>query len=259
MRGKEPVVLLTLRHGGITPAYAGKSVLDPFRHRCRHGSPPPMRGKVPVGIELNFSVGITPAYAGKRPHGGFFCKSLEDHPRLCGEKNSQTAGVRSLLGSPPPMRGKVHTSSSVFELCGITPAYAGKSSAFVRDFGLCKDHPRLCGEKVELLQSRRRYAGSPPPMRGKAVHFRSGRSSGRITPAYAGKRDTVAVLSPCTEDHPRLCGEKAGSTKADLEKRGITPAYAGKSPAHLPARHLYWGSPPPMRGKGREKSRLVSE
>ena len=51
-------------------------------------------------------------------------------------------------------------------------------------------------------------------MRGKAFStFASGMNTG-ITPAYAGKRDTVAVLSPSTKDHPRLCGEKPRRTDA---------------------------------------------
>ena len=45
------------------------------------------------------------------------------------------------------MRGKDRKIDLLELGAGITPAYAGKSSAFVCDFGLCKDHPRLCGEK----------------------------------------------------------------------------------------------------------------
>ena len=45
MRGKEPVVLLTLRHIGITPAYAGKRQQLLQDVESGVGSPPPMRGK----------------------------------------------------------------------------------------------------------------------------------------------------------------------------------------------------------------------
>ena len=131
-------------------------------------------------------------------------------------------------GSPPPMRGKVFWSICNNLLNGITPAYAGKSIATLARKSLTGDHPRLCGEKVNvLLQS--------------VVTF-------GITPAYAGK----SLLSPprvCQKkDHPRLCGEKrtakrfAGSGGGSpppmrgkgnwrcrrLSGCGITPAYAGK-------------------------------
>ena len=70
-----------------------------------------------------------------------------------------------------------------------------------------------------------------------------------ITPAYAGKSfHPVQVLRPF-RDHPRVCGEKCPHEPAqslimgspprmrgkvprlckDLERMGITPAYAGKS------------------------------
>ena len=86
-----------------------------------------MRGKVP---EKNFPTGtvrITPAYAGKRstePDGN---AANMDHPRLCGEKHLLVCMKQFVLGSPPPMRGKVNINMLVLVLNRITPAYAGKS------------------------------------------------------------------------------------------------------------------------------------
>ena len=65
-----------------------------------------MRGKEELFHQFLRYDRITPAYAGKRPHGGFFCKSLEDHPRLCGEKQNDKSAKAKTTGSPPPMRGK---------------------------------------------------------------------------------------------------------------------------------------------------------
>ncbi len=66
-----------------------------------------MRGKaVKAGFEYS-KIRITPAYAGKRL---FFQEMLhihQDHPRLCGEKHVFPAVAVFVLGSPPPMRGKV--------------------------------------------------------------------------------------------------------------------------------------------------------
>ena len=126
MRGKEPVVLLTLRHGGITPAYAGKRwqfALLPFGMRdhprlcgeksqsksadqSRLGSPPPMRGKVPRSWGSTGMRRITPAYAGKRTVSPFSFTCFWDHPRLCGEKAFSGRIRKAVYGSPPPMRGK---------------------------------------------------------------------------------------------------------------------------------------------------------
>ena len=130
-------------------------------------------------------------------------------------------------------------------------------------------------------------------MRGKAfIHFPLENSPG-ITPAYAGKRNAIGVLSLHAKDHPRVCGEKTpmlpcfvhpwgspprmrGKAKpyhlGPLERR-ITPAYAGKRAAMPALVRRPWdhprvcgektladaekavaaGSPPRMRGKVRER------
>ena len=91
---------------GITPAYAGKSLL--FWHflpgrwdhprvcgekcpavplRCvLKGSPPRMRGKGVNPCNQRVAVRITPAYAGKRVMQHPIERGDGDHPRVCGEK-----------------------------------------------------------------------------------------------------------------------------------------------------------------------------
>ena len=70
---------------------------------------------------------ITPAYAGKSGAIVFGAFKLRDHPRLCGEKNIFRQYEFGIIGSPPPMRGKVPRSSVILDCVRITPAYAGKS------------------------------------------------------------------------------------------------------------------------------------
>ena len=65
------------------------------------------------------------------------------------------------------MRGKADGFHEKFGDLGITPAYAGKSiSQWHRPY-VCKDHPRLCGEKDRVKHCGSMLMGSPPPMRGK--------------------------------------------------------------------------------------------
>ena len=85
------------------------------------------------------------------------------------------------------MRGKVVGSFCVSILCRITPAYAGKSQPSAFAIAIVTDHPRLCGEKKPIRQSRRRSVGSPPPMRGKDDDRTKILRQVGITPAYAGK------------------------------------------------------------------------
>ena len=86
------------------------------------------------------------------------------------------------------MRGKGGQRGSKIYNFGITPAYAGKSSTVFRSYLGIQDHPRLCGEKENVMDPLISTIGSPPPMRGK-VRVREQRFHDvRITPAYAGKR-----------------------------------------------------------------------
>ena len=66
-------------------------------------------------------------------------------------------------------------------------------------------------------------------MRGKGFIKNKTIVWGRITPAYAGKREFFTTVLRSSRDHPRLCGEKFS----------VTPIF----PETV-------GSPPPMRGKG---------
>lgn len=72
------------------------------------------------------------------------------------------------------------------------------------------------------------WVGSPPCMRGKdhqtfQLVLRDG-----ITPACAGKSRPCVVHVCRTEDHPRVCGEKALSTFSSLKNSGSPPHVRGK-------------------------------
>ena len=95
-----------------------------------------MRGKENVIKTYTAETRITPAYAGKsfRRLSGLF--SVQDHPRLCGEKPYFYDAVTQRVGSPPPMRGKGQGITLTKWETGITPAYAGKSVSVQYDSDL---------------------------------------------------------------------------------------------------------------------------
>ena len=128
-----------------------------------------MRGKALLREIRRCVVGITPAYAGKRRQGHGQKKKCGDHPRICGEKKPYQWLIAPHLGSPPHMRGKDFFHPVIGDIAGITPAYAGKRGKVAARGNLDGDHPRICGEKVQLQALKHRGLGSPPHMRGKAV------------------------------------------------------------------------------------------
>ena len=207
MRGKATDTVQALQAAGITPAYAGKSMLycDSLSEFVDHprvcgekdqlktpakgegGSPPRMRGKEAVRLVLSREVRITPAYAGKRERARPSAGGREDHPRVCGEKERLSRCASWAEGSPPRMRGKAVWKDVKRAEGGITPAYAGKRSSYHNVWLMAKDHPRVCGEKAAAGRAVLGPVGSPPRMRGKGLDAGNVRVVAGITPAYAGK------------------------------------------------------------------------
>ena len=162
-----------------------------------------------------------------------------------------------------------------------------------------QDHPRVCGEKTSTRVGCVTFWGSPPHMRGKVDVYRVCVQREGITPAYAGKSGVLISGGGLRRDHPRICGEKtdhfynsgpvsgspphmrgkAARRRCFQSPAGITPAYAGKSPALLCCE--YWvedhpricgekswtlfvccnllGSPPHMRGKAKSRCTKTTE
>ena len=146
-----------------------------------------MRGKAEVERSVLLPQRITPAYAGKSQCFLAGQPAEQDHPRMCGEKESMGAGTNGKVGSPPHVRGKVAVQSSNSHQFRITPACAGKSRAFCRNCVRIWDHPRMCGEKAASAVPFSPMAGSPPHVRGKGRSYMQVDGVPRITPACAGK------------------------------------------------------------------------
>ena len=198
MRGKDDEGRLKLRHVGITPAYAGKSQIPQMKASrtrdhprvcgekgmtgkspgCGTGSPPRMRGKAVRSGTLRRKTRITPAYAGKRRPALPLWRCGKDHPRVCGEKKAMQMNATSKTGSPPRMRGKAGRLRGLQAGRGITPAYAGKRLYEPLGCITKRDHPRVCGEKMDGSAMPTARLGSPPRMRGKEQSHKAGACSG---------------------------------------------------------------------------------
>ena len=145
VRGKVFVLCLSRFYNRITPACAGKRVMSCppalLRDHPRvcgekwkimtvslgiSGSPPRVRGKVAAEFGYSRSTRITPACAGKRQATRKSRYTLEDHPRVCGEKVKYICPVCGKEGSPPRVRGKGCVYKLTVLATRITPACAGK-------------------------------------------------------------------------------------------------------------------------------------
>ena len=216
---------------------------------ARGGSPPRRRGKV---VECDFDCsqgGITPAQAGKSCGVSAGFSGCWDHPRAGGEKRWRWVSTGAGTGSPPRGRGKGRCGVKGQRPFRITPAWAGKRKRLPPWLVICRDHPRVGGEKPSKQPLRAAYWGSPPRGRGKVQLDDPEGGDLRITPAWAGKSSNSAHAAQRARDHPRVGGEKfhfsgdlrqlpgspprgrgKGGVLDDLAcLGGITPAWAGKS------------------------------
>ena len=60
----------------------------------------------------------------------------------------------------------------------------------------------MCGEKAAAESAKRAEQGSPPHVRGKALHLFQRVSGKGITPAYAGKSSPFSAASRMARNHP---------------------------------------------------------
>ena len=111
---------------------------------------------------------------------------------------------------------------------GITPADAGKTCYAHAVRPPSWDHPRGCGENLQIVAQAALMPGSPPRMRGKHRLATAGLQSTRITPADAGKTTRAATAWRKPRDHPRGCGENAHSPKSEQRAPGSPPRMRGK-------------------------------
>ena len=132
---------------------------------------------------------------------------------------------------------------------GIIPAYAGNANRPAFRLRGVRDHPRVCGERRNLMSSSRKKQGSSPRMRGTHSCPELSAPPAGIIPAYAGNAHWLPLLSWLVRDHPRVCGERQtgqpctnvylGSSPrmrgtlavcaSWYRRHGIIPAYAGNA------------------------------
>ena len=135
------------------------------------------------------------------------------------------------------MRGKEAPAAHHHRTAGITPACAGKSIGETLLETIDRDHPRVCGEKQQMIADAGKGMGSPPRMRGKAERRSKRPQNPGITPAYAGKRLGLATRTSRERDHPRVCGEKACMQCTLQGHGGSPPRMRGKEHVRLRQQH----------------------
>ena len=186
-----------------------------------------MRGTDQLRRYIDFYKGITPACAGNRPRVLAKAFASRDHPRVCGEQYLQIHPIPHPIGSPPRVRGTEVGCTNNFRTTGITPACAGNSPCKHFPIPPIQDHPRVCGEQIEILMYNKIVIGSPPRVRGTAPPGPGAFFRKRITPACAGNRHHLDQHQYSDKDHPRVCGEQHQAGLLHIQGVGSPPRVRG--------------------------------
>ena len=211
------------------PRVGGENAEDQTRNVYEPGSSPRGRGKPRDAAFGPFLGGLIPAWAGKTWRGHAEGGRVRAHPRVGGEN------VSALTERRRPRR--------------LIPAWAGKTDEVDDSRDRRRAHPRVGGENYGQQCAELFALGSSPRGRGKPHRTVGGARPPGLIPAWAGKTPQATYPIPGTRAHPRVGGEnpyaasndqdpKGSSPRgrgkrelfgADAERRGLIPAWAGKT------------------------------
>ena len=209
-RGKQPMVRNGRIHGGLIPAWAGKTLsgVGLGQTRWAHprvggenyerktgepitcGSSPRGRGKLLSAVADRRPDRLIPAWAGKTTPRSTRPGARWAHPRVGGENTKTRMSPGLTVGSSPRGRGKHFALIDVLFEERLIPAWAGKT---ILSPGLnCahRAHPRVGGENGQGDGLSAVARGSSPRGRGKLVVVVLGVVEFGLIPAWAGKTQT---------------------------------------------------------------------
>ena len=195
------------------------------------------------------------------------------HPRLRGADSLRALNESFTEGSSPLTRGGLRASALASTLCGLIPAYAGRTYLDPPYLPRTRAHPRLRGaDLARWLMSCAAWGSSPLTRGGRIVGDWVSLRPGLI-PAYAGRTVKWWQIVATCGAHPRLRGADIllmwrfgavwGSsplTRGGLrtrsqrrQRRGLIPAYAGRTrSAWCGGRHSW--AHPRLRGADQKRT-----
>ena len=214
------------------------------------GPSPRVRGNLEGATEEGLSQGSIPACAGKPPDRLPRRPAGRVHPRVCGE--TVTGGIRAVdgIGPSPRVRGNPNPPEWGPVQPGSIPACAGKPLVALRQRGVYRVHPRVCGETIAIREGNALIRGPSPRVRGNpARQSLAGCGTGSI-PACAGKPTGRRSPPRRCRVHPRVCGETAPMSTCIQRVTGPSPRVRGNH-FERARRHVPAGSIPACAGKPR--------
>ena len=211
----------------VHPRVCGERHFGSGRSFRLPGSSPRVRGTRVAPRFRQYVRRFIPACAGNALAMAIAAAGLAVHPRVCGERVTNTRATIDGGGSSPRVRGTRAHCHIERKLGRFIPACAGNAGTFISGLRGESVHPRVCGERP----NRRRHAasaiGSSPRVRGTRLRRRPRARAVRFIPACAGNATAVRRTVCRCAVHPRVCGERWTPDQAFDALSGSSPRVRG--------------------------------
>ena len=208
---------------------------DRWRERAEPlvwGSPPRVRSRLLFSSDTARALWITSACAEQTPAALLFAPLRSDHLRVCGADDTTWTLCDELEGSPPRVRSRPVQTSVAVLVKGITSACAEQTVKAESGGHGTRDHLRVCGADLGLVERQHHMRGSPPRVRSRRTDRADGRRSGGITSACAEQTGPNSVGLGPRPDHLRVCGADRFQLADLASMRGSPPRVRSRHRGH---------------------------
>ena len=159
------------------------------------------------------------------------------HPRVCGERIRPGSHCSFEFGSSPRVRGTLRQEVALEIIKRFIPACAGNAVIVPSYLKTLTVHPRVCGERLNVIFHECPAAGSSPRVRGTLLNSHAAEDIIRFIPACAGNAWSKPTPRGTVSVHPRVCGERAVGSCASSQLSGSSPRVRG-TPRAVTARQF---------------------
>ncbi len=217
----------TRTRSSVHPRVCGERELTQYVDAQMSGSSPRVRGTRERAAWGMGHQRFIPACAGNAMVTPVAPARPSVHPRVCGERRVARTHSATAAGSSPRVRGTLPGGRGRRRQHRFIPACAGNAACSFEAPARRPVHPRVCGERWQLVPRGVRGNGSSPRVRGTRCQGRRGRPSRRFIPACAGNASNPIPPEARKTVHPRVCGERPGGAGGLARPAGSSPRVRG--------------------------------
>ena len=217
----------------VHPRVCGERLAARPRSSVINGSSPRVRGTAGRHVLVHELARFIPACAGNGPTSASPTPRSTVHPRVCGERPGVERPGPGNAGSSPRVRGTEVEDRPDTKPVRFIPACAGNGWADAFVGSASSVHPRVCGERDPEVDHVLHGDGSSPRVRGTGRATAQHRRQPRFIPACAGNGEQYDTLRIACSVHPRVCGERSGSSARTIARSGSSPRVRGTVALHV--------------------------